>query len=77
MGLGELSHGEKTNRFVRELAQKVVPIIGNWVVPFEEIRWYPFRKLAGPLSGNSAQALIPRTSLWWELLSGEHSFLLG
>jgi hypothetical protein len=24
------------------------------VVPFEEIKWYPFRKLAGPLSGNSA-----------------------
>jgi DNA-binding transcriptional LysR family regulator len=24
------------------------------VVPFEEIRWYPFRKLAGTLSGNSA-----------------------
>jgi hypothetical protein len=32
----------------------MVPIIGNWVVPFEEIRWYPFRKLAGSLSGNSA-----------------------
>jgi phage-related protein len=32
----------------------VVPIIGNRVVPFEEIRWYPFRKLAGPHSGNSA-----------------------
>lgn len=36
------------------LTQKMVPIIGNWVVPFEEIRWYPFRKLAGTLSGNSA-----------------------
>jgi hypothetical protein len=32
--LEKLSHGEKTNRFVRELAQKVVPIIGNWVILF-------------------------------------------
>lgn len=26
------------------------------MVPFEEINWYPFRKLAGTLSGNSAEA---------------------
>jgi len=28
------------------------------VVPFEEIKWSPLRKLAGTLSGNSASVII-------------------
>jgi hypothetical protein len=46
----------------------MVPIIGNWVVPFEEIRWYPFRKLAGTLSGNSALNTIRFKILLYFLL---------